>query len=229
MFSDFKQFRTSWKSAWSNPAFRNQFAITVMLFVGVMFSNFYYLRIWQTRPGIQLNDFILNLLPPHDFSPYIFFIQYTSLLIVFLFVLPNPHRLTKGLQMFAVVFLARTLTIYLIPLEPPRDMILLNDPVATFVFHTDSVYVTKDLFFSGHVSACVLLWLIVDKKFLKVLLSFTTVIVGLLIMWQHVHYSTDVIFAPLFALVSYWAVQYMHAQSKYGLQTEPETAVAKSE
>ena len=218
MFSDFKQFRTSWKSAWSNPAFRNQFAITVMLFIGVMFSNFYYLRIWQTRPDIQLNDFILNLLPPLDFSPYIFFIQYASLLIVFLFVLPNPHRLTKGLQMFAVVFLARTLTIYLIPLEPPRDMILLNDPVATFVFHTDSVYVTKDLFFSGHIATLTLVLLLVENRYVKSWVFLCTVVVGVLIMWQHVHYSTDVAFAPLVSYLAYRFVLYIHRQTQYGLE-----------
>lgn len=217
MFSDFKNMGKSWRTAWANPAFRNQFVLTILIFIGVMLYNFYCLRIWQVRLGTQLNDRFLDMLPPHDFSAPIFIIQYSTLLLVFLFVLTRPLKLVLGFQMFAVVTLARTISIYFVPLEPPHGMVLLNDPVATFVFHEGTIYVTKDLFFSGHVSACVLLWLIVDRRFLKIYLGITTLLVSTFILWQHVHYTTDVLFAPLFAWLSYKVVLYFHTQTKYGL------------
>ncbi|MCX6199174.1 MAG: phosphatase PAP2-related protein [Bacteroidetes bacterium] len=208
----------AWSRAWDSKAFRNQFALSVLFFIGVSLHQFHFLRLWQLRPGIQVNDLILNFLPPHDFSMFIFFFEYSTMLMVFIFLLPLPERLIKGIQMFALILFARTATIYLFPLEPPRDMIFLNDPMATFFLHTKDIVVTKDLFFSGHVSALALLFLLTTDKWLKKYAAIAAVLVSSMIMCQHVHYSMDVLFGALVSYTAYKLVFYFHTQTKYGLE-----------
>jgi hypothetical protein len=180
--------------------------------------QFHYPRLWQYRSGVQINDFILNLFPPFDFSVPIFFFEYTTILLVFIFVLATPDRLVKGLQMFALIFLARTISVYLVPLEAPKDMVHLNDPMANLFLHTPEVFVSKDLFFSGHISAITLLMWIATNKYVKGYALACAIIVGVLIVWQHVHYSLDVAFAPFVSYASYKFVLYIHRETKYGLE-----------
>lgn len=120
--------------------------------------------------------------------------------------------------MFILVLFARTVTIYFVPLEPPHNMILLSDPVASFFLHSSQVFVTKDLFFSGHVSALTLLFLIVTNRYVKAYAFVAMIGVGIMIMWQHVHYSMDVMFAPIVSYGSYKLVSYLHRETKYGLE-----------
>lgn len=215
MFNELRNGPDVWSKAWKNTTFRNQFLLSFLMLIGVSLHNFYYLRIFQSRQGTLINDYILSLLPPHDFSAIIFPLEYLSILIAIVFVFPNPVRFVKGLQMFSLVIFARTAAIYLVPLEPPTDMIPLYDPVANVLLNTNGVFVTKDLFFSGHVSACFMLFLIVDKWYLRAYTMAATILVGVLIAWQHVHYSTDVLFAPLFSYGCYRFINWIHAQRQF--------------
>src|ERR1035437_5892689 len=156
MFEDLIHMPEAWNKALSSRSFRNQFAMTLLVFAGICLHNFHYLRLWQVRPGVQINDVILNQLPPFDFSLGIFLLEYATLLTVFLFTITHPDRFVKGLQMFGLIILARTMSVYFVALEPPKDMIPLLDPVANFFLHSKDTFVTKDLFFSGHVSALAL-------------------------------------------------------------------------
>ena len=135
MLKELKYIPSNWRKVSGSRNFRNQFFITMLVFVLVCLHDFYYLRVFQTRPGFQVNDIILNHLPPLDFSLPIFIIEYSTLLTVFIFLLVYPDRLLKGFQMASIVLLARTMSIYLIALEPPKDMILLYDPIALFFLH----------------------------------------------------------------------------------------------
>lgn len=211
---------TEWSAAWAESKFRNQFALTILGFIAVGLFNLHFLKIWQTRAGMQVNDLVLNMLPPIDFSIPIFAVEYTALLLAFFYVIQTPRLLVRGLQMFALSFIARTITIYLIPLEPPRDIILLNDPIATFCFQTETVYVTKDLFFSGHVSAMFLFFLLIENKVLRLYIFAATIAIATMILWQHVHYTMDVLCAPLVSYVCYKFVNWWHLQTKYGLELE---------
>jgi membrane-associated phospholipid phosphatase len=52
---------------------------------------------------------------------------------------------------------------------------------------------TKDLFFSGHTSNMLLLALCFERKTDKVFAFSATFLVGILVLFQHVHYSIDVV------------------------------------
>lgn len=210
----------TWRQALSSRAYRNQLLITLIIFFAVGKHDLYYLRVYQARPGVEINDILLNQLPPHDFSVPIFILEYITMLMVTFITIQYPDRLVKGLQMFSLVILARTICIYLFPLEPPRDMILLNDPMAFLLLHTKDVVVTKDLFFSGHISALSLFMLISPNKYVKAWALFATIVVAILILWQHVHYSLDVAFAPIASFLSYKFILYIHRESRYGLELQ---------
>jgi len=220
MVSEIKNIPGGWKKAWTSSVFRNHLALTVMVFLASCMYQFYCLRLWQARPGIQVNDVIQNLLPPFDFSVPIFVLEYSVLLLVFIYTLAEPQRLVKGLQMFAILMLARAAAVYLVPLEPPRDMVFLHDPMADLLLHTKNIVVTKDLFFSGHVSSLALLGLIAGSRYIKWYAALATVIVAVLIVWQHVHYSMDVAFAPVVSYACYRFVAWGHTQTKYGLELQ---------
>jgi membrane-associated phospholipid phosphatase len=80
-------------------------------------------------------------------------------------------------------------------------MILLNDPFVQFFGSGDVL--TKDLFFSGHTATLFLLFLISEKKYLKIIFLLCTILVGIAVLLQHVHYTIDVLAAPFFAYASY--------------------------
>jgi len=66
-------------------------------------------------------------------------------------------------------------------------------------------FLTKDLFFSGHTSIQFLSFLCLQKKSDKVLALISTILVASLVLVQHVHYTIDVLAAPLFTWLSYKA------------------------
>jgi membrane-associated phospholipid phosphatase len=109
-----------------------------------------------------------------------------------------------------------TFMMYLVPLNPPADMILLNDPFVQF-FATGQP-LTKDLFFSGHTATIFLFYLVSEKKLFRAFFLIATVLVGTSVLLQHVHYSIDVASAPFFAYISYRLIYLLHSKTvKYSL------------
>lgn len=147
-------------------------------------------------------------------------LEYTSLLLVFVLLLTQPERLMKGLQAYGLTLFFRTIAVYFVALEPPRDMIFLNDPMATFFLHTPDTVVTKDLFFSGHVSGLAIFFLMANNRYIKIYVAIATVLVSLFIVWQHVHYSFDVAFAPLAAYVAYRLVYWLDPATRHSTELQ---------
>jgi membrane-associated phospholipid phosphatase len=90
---------------------------------------------------------------------------------------------------------------YLLPLEPPAKMIILNDPFVEF-FGTGQT-LTKDLFFSGHTATLFILFLVSEKKVYKTIFLISTVAVAVAVLLQHVHYTIDVFAAVFFTYACY--------------------------
>jgi hypothetical protein len=220
MFSELKYIPEAWSNAFASKAFRKQLVFSLVLLVFSCAYNFHYLRIYQSRPGTQVNDLLLNLLQPHNFSVPIFCLEYSTLLLVIIFLLVHPDVFVKGLQMAAVIFVTRTWAVYLFPLEPPRDMVYLNDPFANLFLHTKETFVTKDLFFSGHISMLALLVFISVNRYVKAIAFAASVFVSALILCQHVHYTLDVLFAPIAAFTAYKFVLYIHRETRFGLELQ---------
>lgn len=97
-----------------------------------------------------------------------------------------------------VMTIIRLLCISIFALDPPPGLIGLKDPLTSLTYGGTDVFITKDLFFSGHTSNLFLIYLCLQKKRDKQFALLATFIVGILVLVQHVHYTIDVIAAIIF-------------------------------
>ena len=184
---------SSWSEAWANSLFRKKVIIGVLLFAAILFLLPPFFSIIEARQGIVLNDWLLQQIPSMDFSILIFILVWST------------SNFLMTLYFLILITLSRIITISIIPLDPPNGLIVLKDPITSLTYGGSSVFITKDLFFSGHTSNLFMFYLCLQKKNDKLFALFTSLLVGLLVLVQHVHYSIDVIGAIVF---TYLLVKY---------------------
>jgi len=117
----------------------------------------------------------------------------------------HPYIFLTFLWAYILLSVMRILSITLVPLNPPVGLIGLVDPIGNFFY--GEKFVTKDLFFSGHTSTVFLLYLCLPGKKDKKIALAVTILVGFLLLVQHVHYTLDVLGAFLFAWIAYWVAR----------------------
>jgi membrane-associated phospholipid phosphatase len=189
--------KTAWADAYKlkNVQYRLIFSVILLILTLHFYSDF--LNFVESREGFSFNDPVLSLFKPVDLTWLIFIAIYLSLLTGIIILVRSPVRLLLAIQVYIVLILVRMTAMYTVPFNPPLDMIPLNDPFVRF-FGTGKL-LTKDLFFSGHTATLFLLFLVVERKPIRQLFLFLTVIVGVSVIMQHVHYFIDVFAAPFFA------------------------------
>lgn len=193
--------KDNWKNAWASPEFRKHFIITLsaLVLLAAFIDHFFYFI--QSRNGHPLRDVVLDWLPAHDVSIYIFASLYAGAIIAMASAMRHPEALLTGLQAYGYLTLMRMVTLYFIPLEPHPAIVPLEDPFIGFLFY-DKIEITKDLFFSGHVSTIYLLYATASNRNLRIFLAIDTLVLALLMFVQHAHYTVDIVAAPLFAIFS---------------------------
>ena len=193
----------AWREAWSNPGFRLRLALTLPALVGVLALLTRFLEVVEARPGVTLPDPVLAVLTPRDLTWLTFGLIYAGLVIGVARLSTQPRGLVLALQAYAVMVLLRIAAMYVTPLDPPPGMIPLNDPLVR-LFGPGKL-LTKDLFFSGHTSTLFLLGLAVSGWRSRAFFLSSAAAVAACVLWQHVHYTIDVLAAPFFAYAS-WQV-----------------------
>lgn len=194
-------FKDNWKIFWSEKAFRIQLPVTIVMLLLTLHFFSQLLVFIEQRPGVVLNDPILNLYNPVRLDWIIFSLIYISILTGLLFLLKYPQYFLIAIQAYILMNLFRMISMYVVPLEPPLGTLDLKDPLI-FVVGTGTP-ITKDLFFSGHTSTMFLLSLAAVNKKLKFIFLISTFLVGFLVVIQKAHYTIDVIVAPFYAYCSY--------------------------
>ncbi|OIQ68657.1 PAP2 superfamily protein [mine drainage metagenome] len=101
----------------------------------------------------------------------------------------------------------RFVTLSLVALNPPQGMILLEDPVNSAFYH--NAVITKDLFFSGHTATMVTIFLCLEKRGDKIIALIAAFAVACLLLLQHVHYTIDVLAAPVVVYACYRLTRYL--------------------
>jgi len=193
-----------WKVALKSTRFCIHFILSVLGIIAFAASlPYFFNEILLPKPGVQLNDPVLNFLPPKDWSIEIFVLLYTITVISVLINIIKPNTILLMFQMYVVVNFMRMASLYLFTLEAPEGTIPLSDPFLTVFAYGKEVYV-KDLFFSGHISTMCILVLVEQRKNMKVAISILTVTLAILLAWQRVHYTLDMIAAPLVAWIVFW-------------------------
>jgi hypothetical protein len=87
-------------------------------------------------------------------------------------------------------------------------MIPLRDPFVEF-FGINAT-LTRDLFFSGHTSLMMLLYLTARRQWLRHVYMMGTLTLAVCVVIQHVHYAFDVFVAPFVAYGSVRLVGHVH-------------------
>jgi hypothetical protein len=191
----------NWVKAWKSPTQRAQLLLgSVPLFTMFGFLPAFFNHI-EKRNGVTLADPILAAIPPHNVSLPIFALIWGMGVFILIRAIKRPSIYIHYTWALLFVTLVRLLTITLVPLNPPVGIVIISDPL-TNLFYGQHV-VTKDLFFSGHTALLVLVTLCLETRTDKIIAAIATVIVAVLLLVQHIHYTLDVVAAPVFAYLLY--------------------------
>lgn len=200
--NNIQTFTEAWKQYLNIQGNKSFFAFSFLGCTVLMIASAKYLVYNAANSGQVLYDPFMELLPPFDFSRYIFILEYLCVIITVFYISDKPAAFVRAIWTVTALFWLRSLTVTIIPLSPPSEMIFLVDPFAQYFFGEGNA-VTNDLFFSGHVSLLMLFYFMVENRWLKGFILVSTIAVGLMLIWQRVHYTGDVLFAPVvtYALV----------------------------
>jgi hypothetical protein len=187
----------TWSVVAARPYFQIQFITTLGVMLGLGFFFPWYFDFLESRNGPVINDWILNLIPATDVSWFTFFFLYMGLLIGVACNFFRPFHLLIAMQTYVLVTAMRIVTLYFFSLNPPAGYIELKDTVMSLFFTNDGRICSKDLFFSGHVSTILSVYFSVQQRAWKNGILLFAIMVGLLVLVQHVHYTIDVLVAPI--------------------------------
>jgi len=191
----------NWKEFLTDKKKRTELIISIPFIAVILIIFPQFLQFVEARQGVVFTDPILALFNPMDLTWLTFGLIYLSIIITIFSLAKKPEKLLFGFQCYGLMVLFRLIVMYLLPLEAPLTLIPLNDPFVQLL-GTGQI-LTKDLFFSGHTATLFLLFLIMEKRVIKIVFLASTIIVGIAVILQHVHYVVDVAVAPFFAYTSY--------------------------
>lgn len=193
---------SEWKQAWQLALHSRLFILqgiaTLIVGLVVVLIIPSFLRFIQNIQGNYINDALLNELPAYDVSAYIFICLYAMVIVTIVQLSFHPDLALKVVQAYLLLTVMRGCSIYLFPLEPHAAIIPLVDPLIDHFFYKQ-VVITKDLFFSGHASTLFLFCLVIPSGWTRKIGLLITLLVAALLLVQHVHYTIDVLAAPLAA------------------------------
>jgi len=199
--------RNNWKETWNSSLQRSQLLIGTVLMTIISFMLPPFFNLIQKRTGPVLSDWVLSAIPPHNVSWAIFTVIWGIGFYALYRAMEKPTIYITYLWSFIFITILRVLAISMVPLNPPAGLIVLTDPL-TAVFYGRST-ITKDLFFSGHTSILFLIFLCLERKWDRILALVGTLIVVCLLLVQHVHYTIDIIAAPVIIYPVHRFVKYM--------------------
>ncbi len=184
-----------WKINLQSSDYRKKLIIGLILISFILLSLPFFFQAIEKRNGIIFNDYLLSWLPAYDLSLYIFTVIWSMTLFTFSRFKQDPNIFLTFLWGFILINLSRFVFIGLIPLNAPADLIPIHDPISNHFYGPK--FITKDLFFSGHTAAMFLMFLCLKKRTDKIMALLATIIIGIAVLIQHVHYTVDVVMAPV--------------------------------
>ncbi len=155
----------------------------------------------EARNGMVFTDVVLQRIPARNVSVAVFFLIWSCCLIWVIRIYRDPLMLLVTLWAYNGITLVRMATIGLVSLNPPAGLIPLADPITNLFYGRK--FITHDLFFSGHMATVFLVFLCLKKKTDRIYALFASITLGILLLIQHVHYSIDILAAPVFTYTGY--------------------------
>jgi hypothetical protein len=189
--------KDNWTVTWNSRRKRYQMIIGTVIIAAII----------QKRKGAVLNDWLLAHIPPHDVSAYIFGLIGAMALLILTRAIKNPSIYITWCWTMIFVYIVRFVTLSLVALDPPSGMVPLIDPINSFF--SGNTVITKDLFFSGHTATMVMIYLCLEKRTDKIIALIAAFVVACLLLVQHIHYTIDVLAAPIVVYPCYRLTRYL--------------------
>ncbi len=199
--------KNEWHKSFINRKFAVNFIVSSIALVLTFLALSQFLQWIEFRQGAVLDDPILSILPAWDVSLITFSTLYLSLFLALICIIEKPKLLLIGIISYSIMIIFRITGIYFVALNPPSLIIPLQDPI-TKMFAEGNI-ITKDLFFSGHTATMWIIFLLTEKKVLKFILFFVALFISTCVLIQHVHYTIDVLVAPMASFSAYKIAQYI--------------------
>ncbi|SFC81310.1 phosphatase PAP2-related protein [Spirosoma endophyticum] len=190
-----------WNEAWRSSVFRTKFMIGVVGVIAILITFPYFFQTIEQHTGPVLNDWLLSQLPPYDVSLIIFLVIWAAGLLILIRSRRSPTIFLMFIYSYIIITLSRMISINLFPLNPPVGLIPMVDPLTNAFY--GKVYITKDLFYSGHTSTIFLIFLCLRRRMDRLVTFIGTLVVASLLLVQHVHYTIDIVGAFVFTYPLY--------------------------
>ncbi|MES3019537.1 MAG: phosphatase PAP2-related protein [Bacteroidota bacterium] len=184
-----------WKNNWQSTDYRRKLISGLIIISLILITLPFFYQAIEQRNGIKFNDYLLQWLPAYDLSLFIFVTIWSMALLTFHRFKQDPQIFLTFLWGFILINLSRFVSIGLVPLNAPDDLVAIHDPISNYFYGPK--FITKDLFFSGHTAAMFLMFLCLKKRTDKILAFIATIVIGIAVLIQHVHYTMDVFMAPV--------------------------------
>ncbi len=198
--------KDNWTATWNSRYKRYQMIIGTVIIAAIIYIIPFFFGYIQKRKGAVLNDWLLAHIPPHDVSVLIFSLILGMALLILIRAVSNPSIYITFCWTFIFVYIVRFATLSLVALDPPPGMVPLVDPLNSAFYRHAAI--TKDLFFSGHTSTMVLIFLSLEKRTDKIIALIAAFAVACLLLVQHIHYTIDVLAAPVVVYACYRLTRY---------------------
>jgi hypothetical protein len=199
--------KDNWTIFWNSRYKRYQMIIGTVIIFAIIFSLQFFFAHIQKRKGAVLNDWLLARIPAHDVSVLIFALIWGMALLIIIRTAKNPNIYITYCWTLIFVYLVRFVTLSVVALDPPSGLIPLVDPLSNFF--SGNVAITKDLFFSGHTTTMFLIFLCLEKRTDKLIALIAAFAVACLLLVQHIHYTIDVLAAPVVVYPCYRLTRYL--------------------
>ena len=142
-----------WTEAFQKKGFMVQLIVfTISILAVVSLLPYFFHTIIGPKPGLRINDLVLNAFAPRDNSWIIFGLIYLSLVITLQGIYRKPEMVLLGLKCYLLLTLLRMVSMYVLTLEAPEGIIPLHDPLVDVIAYGGNVF-NKDLFFEDHIES----------------------------------------------------------------------------
>jgi hypothetical protein len=175
---------------WKNEFLRHKYSLLLALFFLIITGILnYFSGVYTNKVGVSTSpDLILDYLPVINLE-LLYVYGYLIILAIFILypLLFRINKLHRVISQLSFLIMIRSIFISLTHLKAPTDAILVDFP--GIMSHMSF---QNDLFFSGHVAVPFLGFLLFKDSKIKYFFLVASILMGITVLFMHVHYSIDV-------------------------------------